>query len=401
MPRVKRGVTARARHKKVLALAKGFRGRRGNVFRIAKQAVMKAGQYAYRDRRTKKRVFRQLWIARINAGVARTGPDLQPVRQRHPQGRHRDRPQGPGRYRRARQGRFCRHRGAGQGQAGCLIPHSRLPSSGQRPAPTAQGLALERAPALFSFHLEIIPNERAGLPGRHRTCCLRRSAPGPGRPGERQGAVPRQGRPHHRADEGHGRAVASTRRRRAARRSTWPSRPSKPRSPSAARHWPTRSCSASCKAEALDVTLPGRLRAPGGLHPVSRTMERIEADLREHGLRRRRRPRDRERLAQLHLAEQPAEPSGALDAGHLLRRHQRRRRHPLQPAPAHQPDAGALCASAHQEVRGAVRSRSADQRHGNARDPRDRARAAPTASTATPPTRRCSTSAKACGSART
>ena len=67
MPRVKRGVTARARHKKVLALAKGFRGRRKNFFRIAKQAVMKAGQYAYRDRRTKKRVFRQLWIARINA----------------------------------------------------------------------------------------------------------------------------------------------------------------------------------------------------------------------------------------------------------------------------------------------------------------------------------------------
>jgi len=67
MPRVKRGVTARARHKKVLALAKGFRGRRKNVYRIAKQAVMKAGQYAYRDRRAKKRVFRRLWIARINA----------------------------------------------------------------------------------------------------------------------------------------------------------------------------------------------------------------------------------------------------------------------------------------------------------------------------------------------
>ena len=73
MPRVKRGVTARARHKKVLALAKGFRGRRGNVFRIAKQAVMKAGQYAYRDRRTKKRVFRQLWIARINAAARELG----------------------------------------------------------------------------------------------------------------------------------------------------------------------------------------------------------------------------------------------------------------------------------------------------------------------------------------
>ena len=73
MPRVKRGVTARARHKKVLALAKGFRGRRGNVFRVAKEAVMKAGQYAYRDRRTRKRVFRQLWIARINAASRELG----------------------------------------------------------------------------------------------------------------------------------------------------------------------------------------------------------------------------------------------------------------------------------------------------------------------------------------
>ncbi len=67
MPRVKRGVTAKARHKKVLAAAKGYRGRRGNVFKIAKQAVMKAGQYAYRDRRNKKRDFRRLWITRINA----------------------------------------------------------------------------------------------------------------------------------------------------------------------------------------------------------------------------------------------------------------------------------------------------------------------------------------------
>ena len=67
MPRVKRGVIAHARHKKILALAKGYRGRRKNVFRIAKEAVMRAGQYAYRERRTKKRVFRQLWIARINA----------------------------------------------------------------------------------------------------------------------------------------------------------------------------------------------------------------------------------------------------------------------------------------------------------------------------------------------
>ncbi len=73
MPRVKRGVTARARHKKVLAMAKGYRGRRKNVYRIAKQAVMKAGQYAYRDRRNRKRVFRQLWIARINAAARGMG----------------------------------------------------------------------------------------------------------------------------------------------------------------------------------------------------------------------------------------------------------------------------------------------------------------------------------------
>ncbi|MFC3147182.1 50S ribosomal protein L20 [Piscinibacterium candidicorallinum] len=73
MPRVKRGVTARARHKRVIAAAKGYRGRRGNVFRIAKQAVMRAGQYAYRDRRNKKRVFRALWITRINAAARSHG----------------------------------------------------------------------------------------------------------------------------------------------------------------------------------------------------------------------------------------------------------------------------------------------------------------------------------------
>jgi large subunit ribosomal protein L20 len=73
MPRVKRGVTARARHKKVIEQAKGYRGRRGNVYKIAKQAVMKAGQYAYRDRRNKKREFRALWITRINAGAREAG----------------------------------------------------------------------------------------------------------------------------------------------------------------------------------------------------------------------------------------------------------------------------------------------------------------------------------------
>jgi large subunit ribosomal protein L20 len=73
MPRVKRGVTARARHKKVLDQAKGYRGRRKNVYRIAKEAVMKAGQYAYRDRRQRKRQFRALWIVRINAAARELG----------------------------------------------------------------------------------------------------------------------------------------------------------------------------------------------------------------------------------------------------------------------------------------------------------------------------------------
>jgi large subunit ribosomal protein L20 len=73
MPRVKRGVTAHARHKKVIKQAKGYSGRRKNVYRVAVQAVTKAGQYAYRDRRQKKRTFRTLWIARINAGARECG----------------------------------------------------------------------------------------------------------------------------------------------------------------------------------------------------------------------------------------------------------------------------------------------------------------------------------------
>jgi len=73
MARVKRGVQAHARHKKILKQAKGYYGARSKVFRIAKQAVIKAGQYAYRDRRAKKRDFRALWIVRINAGARLCG----------------------------------------------------------------------------------------------------------------------------------------------------------------------------------------------------------------------------------------------------------------------------------------------------------------------------------------
>ena len=73
MPRVKRGVTAHARHKKIIKQSKGYRGRRKNVYRVAVQAVTKAGQYAYRDRRQRKRQFRALWIVRINAAARECG----------------------------------------------------------------------------------------------------------------------------------------------------------------------------------------------------------------------------------------------------------------------------------------------------------------------------------------
>ena len=73
MARVKRGVQARARHKKVLKEAKGYYGARRKVYRVAKQAVIKAGQYSYRDRRQRKRQFRQLWIVRINAAARECG----------------------------------------------------------------------------------------------------------------------------------------------------------------------------------------------------------------------------------------------------------------------------------------------------------------------------------------
>ncbi|MEO1869187.1 MAG: 50S ribosomal protein L20 [Cobetia sp.] len=73
MSRVKRGVVARRRHKKIMKQAKGYYGARSRVFRVAKQAVIKAGQYAYRDRRVRKRQFRALWIARINAAARING----------------------------------------------------------------------------------------------------------------------------------------------------------------------------------------------------------------------------------------------------------------------------------------------------------------------------------------
>ena len=92
MARVKRGVTSHAKHKKVLKAAKGFYGRRKNTIRTAKAAVDKAQQYAYRDRRVKKRNFRALWIQRINAAARAARPDLWTPHRRAEPGRHRGRP---------------------------------------------------------------------------------------------------------------------------------------------------------------------------------------------------------------------------------------------------------------------------------------------------------------------
>lgn len=92
MARVKRGVQANRRHKKVLARAKGYYGARSRVFRVAVQAVTKAGQYAYRDRRNKKRSFRRLWIARINAGARLNGLSYSRMINGLKKSQHRNRP---------------------------------------------------------------------------------------------------------------------------------------------------------------------------------------------------------------------------------------------------------------------------------------------------------------------
>src|ERR1700704_3129891 len=115
MARVKRGVTSHAKHKKVFKAAKGYYGRRKNTIRIAKQAVEKANQYAYRDRKRRKRTFRALWIQRLNAAVR---PDLQPLQRRARQGRRGGGPQGAVGSGDPRARGVCRHRREGQGCCG-------------------------------------------------------------------------------------------------------------------------------------------------------------------------------------------------------------------------------------------------------------------------------------------
>ena len=118
MARIKRGVTTRAKHKRILEQAKGYHGRRKNTIRIARQAVEKAGQYAYRDRKVKKRSFRALWIQRINAAVRAEGLTYgQFIHGAEPR-RHHARPQSPRRHRDARGRSVQRHHRPGERRAG-------------------------------------------------------------------------------------------------------------------------------------------------------------------------------------------------------------------------------------------------------------------------------------------
>ena len=118
MARVKRGTTTHARHKKVLKQSKGFVGRSSTNYRIALERLEKSLQYAYRDRRVKKREFRGLWIQRINAAVREHGLTYSPIYRRPEEGRHRDGPQGARRHRLRRRRSVCGDRQEGAGRPG-------------------------------------------------------------------------------------------------------------------------------------------------------------------------------------------------------------------------------------------------------------------------------------------
>ena len=387
MPRVKRGVTARARHKKILALAKGYRGRRKNVFRIAKQAVMKAGQYAYRDRRTRKRVFRQLWIARINAAARELRRHLQQVHGRPEEGADRHRPQGARRHGRQRPGCLRQHRREGEGPARLM---STLRRRGvqrrqrrRRAASGSDSKAVTSWPAFFVLpccshrhmnDLDTLVQRRAGR--------LRRRADAP--PSWKTPRRASSARPAaDRTAEGPGRAAAPRRRRPAAPRSTRPSSASKPRCRRAARRWPQaelRGAAAGRGAGRHAARPPARHRrpAPGDAHAwsasrrSSRSMGFDVADGPEI---------ETDWYSFTALNNPENHPARSMQDTFYVDMKDAEGRW-LQPAPAHQPDAGALCAG----------PRAAPCRPGR-RCPRSASsrRAAPTASTATPRTRRCST----------
>ena len=254
MPRVKRGVTAKARHKKILNQSKGYRGRRGNVYRIAKEAVMKAGQYQYRDRRNKKREFRALWIARINAAVRELGMSYSvfmnglkkasididrrcwPIwpcttRRRLTRSRSRPKPLWPE----------------------CSKPKREAISASLffRPMQELESIV---AAALAEFSgcgdAAALENSKARYLGKTgRLTELLKSL----------GGLPAAERPvaGARINEAKGRLEAALERRR--------------------QELSDARLARQLAADALDVSLPGRGLAVGGLHPITRTVQRIEA----------------------------------------------------------------------------------------------------------------------------
>ena len=133
MTRVKRSVHAKKKRRATLERAKGFRGEANSNYKRAKEAVMKADAYAYRDRRNRKRDFRRLWITRINAAARLNGMSVRRVHPRPQARRHRAGPQGPGRHRRARPRDvppICRRRPRG---VGCLTSSSRHTATSRAP----------------------------------------------------------------------------------------------------------------------------------------------------------------------------------------------------------------------------------------------------------------------------
>ena len=140
MSRVKRGVTSHAKHKKVYKAAKGFYGRRKNTIRAAKAAVEKAGQYAFRDRKRKKRTFRALWIQRLNAAVRPFGMTYSVFINGALQVGHHGRPQGAVGSRHQRAGGVPGDRRKGQGRAGGVSSQSLRPSQLRCHAPRKRGI---------------------------------------------------------------------------------------------------------------------------------------------------------------------------------------------------------------------------------------------------------------------
>jgi ribosomal protein L20 len=331
MPRVKRGVTARARHKKILVQAKGYRGRRKNVYRIAKQAVMKAGQYAYRDRRQRKRQFRALWIARINAAARELGMKYSTFMNGLKKAQDRGRPQGSGRSGCFRQAGICR--------------------SGQcRPRPNSapeRKRNVKKGGASLLFFRWFCGRSlcRTLIKSLARSCAAFAATDDPDTLEQVKARFLGKSGQITELLKGLGKAAARRKRLPARDQSRQGSR--RDCAECASRAIRKAALEARLAEEALDVTLPGRGEARGGLHPVTRTLERIEALFRSIGFEVADGPEieaDFQNFTALNTPED--HPARSMHDTFYLQgtRRQGSRRHPA--AHPYQPDPGALHAGA-------------------------------------------------------